>query len=92
MKFLSALLFAAASTLCANALSLNPPAVNVRVEGAQGTIYEGPVIARARTITTAAGGTHKCDGTNNGQNPVPGPTATSALDAASAFAKFGYDG
>lgn len=43
-------------------------------------------------MTTPSGGTHKCDGTNNGVNPKPGNTPTDALDTASKFAHFKFDG
>jgi plastocyanin len=66
--------------------------VNLRIEGLTNTIYEGPIFSGPRNITTASGGTHPCDGTNNGANPTPGNTPTGALDAASKFAKFPFDG
>ncbi len=43
-------------------------------------------------MTTAAGGTHHCDGTNNNANPTPGNTPTAALDKANKFEKFTFDG
>lgn len=64
----------------------------VRVEGATRTIFEAPVLTDGHTVTTAAGGTHVCDGTNNAANPSPGPTATGALDDAAAAAAFTWDG
>ncbi|CAE6403827.1 unnamed protein product [Rhizoctonia solani] len=67
--------------------------VNVRIEGPSVTIFEGMVKTNGRDVTTASGGTHHCDGTNNGQNPVPGPTCTSALADVAAFAGvFSWDG
>ena len=60
-----------------------PTSVNLRVEGETATIFEGTVITTGHNVTTASGGNHHCDGTNNGQNPLPGPTCTSALDDAS---------
>ncbi|KAL8927721.1 MAG: hypothetical protein Q9208_002136 [Pyrenodesmia sp. 3 TL-2023] len=66
--------------------------VNLRIEGASNTIYEGPILSGPRNITTPSGGTHKCDGTNLNANPYPGNTPTGALDAASKLRKFPYDG
>ncbi|KAI4160699.1 MAG: hypothetical protein LQ342_005538 [Letrouitia transgressa] len=66
--------------------------VNLRIEGLSTTIYEGPIITTPRNITTPSGGTHLCDGTNNGANAVPGITPTAALDAASKLLGFPYDG
>jgi hypothetical protein len=66
--------------------------VRLRVEGLNGTIYEGPVLARPQNVTTAAGGTHPCDGLNAGANAAPGATCTSALAAAAKTARFTFDG
>ncbi|KAL6309397.1 hypothetical protein BKA93DRAFT_723964 [Sparassis latifolia] len=74
------------------AASNNGTVVNLRVEGANSTIYEGPIVTVGHNVTTASGGTHHCDGTNNNANPFPGPTCTSALDNASQFAGFTWDG
>ena len=66
--------------------------MNLRIEGETKTIYEAPIFSGPRNITTASGGTHLCDGTNDGANPTPSNTCTDALDAASKLAKFQYDG
>jgi hypothetical protein len=66
--------------------------VRVRVEGDTGTIFEGTVRTSGHNVTTVAGGTHRCDGTNNGANPSPGPTATGALDTGSLQAGYTFDG
>ncbi|KAJ7768264.1 hypothetical protein B0H16DRAFT_1882173 [Mycena metata] len=66
--------------------------VNLRIEGANSTIFEAPILTRGHNITTASGGTHHCDGTNLNANAVPGATCTSALDDAAKLAKFNYDG
>ena len=66
--------------------------MNLRIEGLTNTIYEGPILSGPRNITTPSGGTHLCDGTNNGVNPTPGNTCTAALDAASKLGHFPYDG
>jgi Bacterial Ig-like domain (group 3) len=57
----------------------NPIVVNVRVEGRSQTLFEGPVATYGHPVTSASGGTHQCDGTNNGANPSPGATNTTAL-------------
>ncbi|KAJ7176697.1 hypothetical protein C8R46DRAFT_1346679 [Mycena filopes] len=73
--------------------STNPSTlVHLRIEGANSTIYEAPILTRGHNITTASGGTHHCDGTNLNANVIPGATCTSALDDAAKLAKFSYDG
>jgi hypothetical protein len=71
-----------------------PATVTLRVEGATSTIFEGPVTTDGHDVTTAAGGTHKCDGTNGNPpvNPTPGPSATAALDDAGKLGGFDFDG
>lgn len=66
--------------------------VNLRIEGLNDTLYEGPIFSGPRNITTASGGTHLCDGTEVGENPQPGNTPLAALDAASKLVDFSYDG
>jgi hypothetical protein len=66
--------------------------VNLRVEGPTKTVFDGPVTTDGHDVTTAAGGTHTCDGTNDGAEPSPGPTATGALDDAAKLAGFTIDG
>ncbi|KXJ87258.1 hypothetical protein Micbo1qcDRAFT_167613 [Microdochium bolleyi] len=72
------------------------PGVNVlsRIEGndAEGTIFEGCVVTRPETVTTPSGGTHLCDGTNNGANPQPGGTTTGAIVAGTRINGFDFDG
>jgi hypothetical protein len=69
-----------------------PVTVNVRIEGASSTIFEGPVTTDGKTLTKDATGPHPCDGTNGGANPTPGPTMTSALDDAALQHGFTWDG
>lgn len=59
-----------------------PVGVTVRVEGASQTILDVPVTSDGHSVTTPSGGTHPCDGTNNGAFPSPVPTPTAALDDA----------
>ena len=69
-----------------------PTLVNLRIEGAEETIFEGTVLTKGHNVTTPSGGLHQCDGTNNDANPSPGPTCTSALDDASKMNSFPFDG
>ena len=62
-----------------------PATVELRVEGAQKTIFEGTVTTDGHAIEQDRNGPQKCDGTNGGANPTPGATATSALDDAVAW-------
>jgi len=85
---LVAMLALFSSSVSANKKTL----VNLRIEGSTSTIFEGPIMTRGHNVTTHSGGNHHCDGTNNNENPIPGPTCTSALDDASKLAKFPFDG
>ena len=70
-----------------------PVTVNVRVEGAARTIFDGPVVTDGHNLSPpSGGGSHVCDGTNNGAFPSPGPTATAALDDAARAGGFTWDG
>jgi hypothetical protein len=71
-----------------------PTFVHVRIEGATRTIFEGPIFVEGRagrTITTETGGTHKCDGTNDGANAEPVPVPTAALADVATLAHFTFD-
>jgi hypothetical protein len=83
------LLSLAAAPAAAQAL---PVTVNLRVEGPNRTVFDGPVTTDGHDVATATGGTHKCDGTNGGAEPQSGPTATAALDDAAKLAGFTIDG
>ena len=80
-----------AATLVPGAATAAPVTVNVRIEGASSTIFEGPVTTDAKTIDKGSG-PHPCDGTNGGANPTPGPTMTGALDDAALQHGFTWDG
>jgi len=69
-----------------------PIMVNLRIEGSATTIFEGTIVTRGHNVTTASGGNHHCDGTNNNENPLPGATCTSALDDANRKSHFTFDG
>jgi hypothetical protein len=67
-----------------------PTTVQVRVEGATTTLFEGPVVTDGKVIYKD-GHSLQCDGTLNPANVVPGPTMTSALDDASIAGGFTWD-
>ena len=69
-----------------------PVTVNLRVEGLNRTVFDAPVTTDAHVVTTAAAGSHTCDGTNGAAEPAPGPTATGALDDAARLGGFAIDG
>src|ERR1700753_4510546 len=91
MRIVRALIVAAVLTpslACLGASSADaaqsPQIPIVRIEGANATLFEGPVESEGHDITTPSGGTHGCDGTNAGANPQPGDTMTAtAVDAGS---------
>lgn len=87
-RFLAAAVVA--GVWCAPALAV-PATVELRVEGATTTVFEGPVTTDGKTIDKGDGA-HPCDGTNLGAHPAPGPTATATLDDASIKAGFSWEG
>lgn len=71
--------------------------VNLRIEGENKTIYEGPITSGPRNITlpeyqNGPDAPFPCNGLNNRANPTPGNTPTDALDAAAKASGFTYDG
>jgi hypothetical protein len=78
---LAVLVFALACSSAAAA----PVTVDLRVEGADDTIFEGTVRTDGHAIEQDRNGAQPCDGTNGGANPTAGPTATAALDDAVAW-------
>jgi hypothetical protein len=64
----------------------------LRIEGSSSTIFEAPIISGPTNVTTPSGGTHLCNGQNDGANPNPSATPTTALQAAAHFAGFPFDG
>ena len=87
-----AALAVALCALAAQASFAAPVTVNLRVEGKDATLFEGPVTTDAKTLTKDASGPHPCDGTNGGANPTPGPTMTGALDDGTIAAGLTWDG
>jgi hypothetical protein len=78
--------------IAAPAVAADPVSINLRVEGQTKTIFDGAITTDGHQVTTQAGGTHPCDGTNNGAHPSPGPTATAALDDGARLNGFTWDG
>jgi hypothetical protein len=94
-RFRTTALPAALVLLCliaAPAAPAAPVGVTVRVEGASNTILDEPVTTDGHDVTPASGGTHKCDGTNNGAHPSPVPTPTAALDDVTRAHNISWDG
>jgi hypothetical protein len=101
---LAAGLLAAALLAAPAAVAAGPATVKLRIEGADRTIFEGVVTTDARSITmgpgpdfvgTYPGGTHVCNGLNQGNQggyPGPGATPTTALDDAARAGGFGWYG
>ncbi|PUU79223.1 hypothetical protein B9Z19DRAFT_951330, partial [Tuber borchii] len=56
--------------------------VFLRIEGTDKTFFEDTIYTTGHIVTTIKGGTHECDGTNNGAHPMPGATIISAIDDA----------
>jgi hypothetical protein len=81
-----------AALACAAPATASPTKVNVRVEGAKKTIFEGAVTTDGHALTKDASGPHPCDGTNGGANPTPGATLTAALDDATKLSGLDWTG
>jgi hypothetical protein len=96
--FVGALLVSLTLLLPAAALAA-PITVNLRVEGSEKTLFEGPIAVEAipnppGLSTTSSGGAHPCDVANNGSNEgfVPaGPTPIAALAAAAQASGQAFD-
>ncbi|WP_329613479.1 DUF4430 domain-containing protein [Streptomyces brevispora] len=66
--------------------------VTLIVKGPDGRLFKGKIRTKGHDVTTAAGGTHRCDGTNGGAQPSAVPTPTAALDDAARKRDFTWDG
>ncbi|MDT0467915.1 DUF4430 domain-containing protein [Streptomyces gibsoniae] len=69
-----------------------PVRVTLTVQGPDGLLFKGRIRTRGHEVTTATGGTHRCDGTNGGAHPSAVPTPTAALDDAARRRHFTWDG
>ncbi|KAI1325078.1 hypothetical protein F5Y16DRAFT_411665 [Xylariaceae sp. FL0255] len=85
---------ASGSVTCSNNVPAPTENALFRIEGndADGTIFEGCIVSEPQVITTPSGGSHECDGTNNGANSSPGATATDQIASAGQLIGFGFDG
>lgn len=78
----------AATSCSAVAAQAASTAVNLRIEGASQTIFEGPVTTDGRLVRG-----HPCDGTSSTQPPqAPGATVGAALDDAALASGFSWTG
>lgn len=66
--------------------------VTLIVQGPDGRLFKGKVRTKGHDVTTATGGTHRCDGTNGGAQSSAVPTPTAALDDAARKRDFTWDG
>src|SRR4051794_39941322 len=74
-------LFAAAvlSLILAPLAGAAPTQVDVRIEGKSETLFEGPILTDGHNVKGLSDSEwRRCNGLNNGRNPVPGPTPTAA--------------
>lgn len=77
--------------------SAAPTEVNVRIEGRNETLFEGPILTEGHNVKAgsdkgapAAG--RRCNGLNNNQNPAAGPTPTAASVDAMSILGESFDG
>lgn len=79
-RYLAAFLAATVlSLVLASVASAAPAQVNVRIEGETETIFEGPIVTDGHNVKGISDSQwRRCNGLNNGHNPVAGPTATAA--------------
>lgn len=67
--------------------------LTVRIEGAQKTLFEGPIKTEGHVIQAASDTEPRpCDATNNAAHPEPGPTPTAASVDAMELIGEGFDG
>ena len=73
----------AALLLTATLAEAAPVEVRMRIEGRAKTLFEGPIMSEGHRVKAASDRQwRRCDSTNNGMNPLPGPTPTAAADDA----------
>ena len=81
-----------ACALAAPAAQAAPASIQLRIEGRNSTIYEGPVTTDRKVVRPEPGEDHNCDGTNNGSPNQPGPTPITALDDARSIGGYTWAG
>ncbi|HEX3174747.1 MAG TPA: DUF4430 domain-containing protein [Solirubrobacterales bacterium] len=80
-------------TLAAPVAQAAPAEVNVRIEGREETLFEGPILTAGHAVEASSDSApHGCDGLNNGANPLPGPTPTAASVDAMSILGEDFDG
>ena len=85
-SFVRALVLASVFVIALSASAVAATKVNVRVEGAKATLFEGDVSVGPGRLTSTSGedrGSHLCNVAGNGGNGAPAATPTGALLAAS---------
>lgn len=95
IRYLGPAALAIAATVAAPAAAAvnDPIKVHVRIEGKTKTLFDGKVTTRGHDVDSGDGsGPHKCDGTNNHANALPGPTVFAAFDDARAEGKLTWAG
>jgi prenyltransferase beta subunit len=77
--FLAALTFACLPFLVVSIAQATPTQVNVRIEGKNETLFEGPVWTEGHDVKASSDTQMRpCDGTNDHQHATPGATPTAA--------------
>jgi hypothetical protein len=84
---LAAVLAASVALVAASPVVAAPVTVNLRIEGASKTHFEGPVTTDIKQVRGQL-----CDGTQDPSNTTPAPTMQTALDDASLTGAFTWDG
>jgi hypothetical protein len=87
LQSLAALVAASATLAVAAPAIAAPVTVNLRIEGATQTHFEGPVTTDIKQVRGQL-----CDGTQDSSNTTPGPTMGGALDDASLTGAFTWEG
>jgi hypothetical protein len=80
---------------CAAAAQATPTQVNVRIEGAERTLFEGPILTEGHEVEASSDTqARSCDGidVNDPENTVPGPTPTAASADAMGLIGETFDG
>jgi hypothetical protein len=70
-----------------------PTQVDLRIEGRTETLFEGSILTDGHNVKGISDSQwHRCNGLNNGSNPVAGPTPTAASVDAMRIIGEGFDG
>jgi hypothetical protein len=90
---IAALAVALLPALAATPAAAVPTELNVRVEGATQTLFEGPLLTDGHPVRASSDGVdRRCDSTNNGMSETPGPTPTAATVDAMKIVGETFDG